>query len=326
MQLPVLHIDKLYPSLTGRDRVPANCAYPIAYARAIHWQHPGFSLVQQYHDARHLYLYLVEIRNRIPLDIPISCPRPDLYWLYQLEGNSHLAAGGAPKGAMHLHAGEYRLAYTPTGEYTLSAKPGKHLLFFFVVRARWLLRYAQRDFRAVMPLLTALAQGQDGCAVSPTLHIHDKVRQLLLQLAGLSTPPGMALDARIYTPIIALAGISQADLNESEGKDGRSLQLAKAVREYIRAQVRQGTVPPVSGIVRHFNVSPQYLGRVHRQHYGQTVQQYIIRQKLEEARRLLREEGFSVSQTAYHLGYGELSSFSKQFKKYFGMSPSAVNH
>jgi AraC-like DNA-binding protein len=44
---------------------------------------------------------------------------------------------------------------------------------------------------------------------------------------------------------------------------------------------------------------------------------------MEESKRLLRTGNRSVTQIAFEVGYSQQKTFSKEFKKYFGDTPSA---
>ncbi|MBX2927811.1 MAG: helix-turn-helix transcriptional regulator [Saprospiraceae bacterium] len=46
--------------------------------------------------------------------------------------------------------------------------------------------------------------------------------------------------------------------------------------------------------------------------------------KMEKARELLRMGKISVSETALHCGFGDVFSFSKAFKRAWGIPPSAL--
>lgn len=50
-------------------------------------------------------------------------------------------------------------------------------------------------------------------------------------------------------------------------------------------------------------------------------QQYIKSMRLDRARRQLVEQGLSVSEAAYGVGYASTSQFSREFKRLFGVSP-----
>jgi len=50
-------------------------------------------------------------------------------------------------------------------------------------------------------------------------------------------------------------------------------------------------------------------------------QQYIKSMRLDQARRYIVEQGLSVSDAAYQVGYASTSQFSREFKRLFGVSP-----
>ncbi|MGF9917567.1 AraC family transcriptional regulator [Paenibacillus ehimensis] len=55
--------------------------------------------------------------------------------------------------------------------------------------------------------------------------------------------------------------------------------------------------------------------------FGQSVHAYVIDQRLEKARLLFEEQGLSVSDAAFQVGYGNLSFFTLSFRKKFGVNP-----
>ncbi|HTQ28836.1 MAG TPA: AraC family transcriptional regulator [Puia sp.] len=62
--------------------------------------------------------------------------------------------------------------------------------------------------------------------------------------------------------------------------------------------------------------------RLFRSIYGTTPHQYLIRVRLEYAKKFLREN-FSVSATCFKVGFDSVSSFTGLFKKAEGVTPSA---
>lgn len=51
-------------------------------------------------------------------------------------------------------------------------------------------------------------------------------------------------------------------------------------------------------------------------------QQFLMTIKLQEAARIMKEEGKNISETAYLIGFTDPKYFSQTFKKYFGVTPS----
>lgn len=54
-----------------------------------------------------------------------------------------------------------------------------------------------------------------------------------------------------------------------------------------------------------------------------TIEQYLILQKIEHVKELLKYNELSLSEIAYRMGYSSVAHVSNQFKKVTGMTPSA---
>jgi AraC family transcriptional regulator len=65
-----------------------------------------------------------------------------------------------------------------------------------------------------------------------------------------------------------------------------------------------------------------YLSHLFSEVEGLTIEQYIIRQKIEKAKELLVYDELSLSQIAFDLGYSSVAHLSAQFKKVTGLTPS----
>lgn len=63
--------------------------------------------------------------------------------------------------------------------------------------------------------------------------------------------------------------------------------------------------------------------RTFKQVYGISPHRYQVQKKLENAQKMLRENRLSVTEIAFLCGFADIHSFSKSFKKAFGISPAA---
>ncbi|RYU91635.1 AraC family transcriptional regulator [Mucilaginibacter terrigena] len=70
-------------------------------------------------------------------------------------------------------------------------------------------------------------------------------------------------------------------------------------------------------------MSPFHFNRTFKQVYQVAPYQYVINKRLEKARGFLKENHLSVGEIAHQIGYADLFSFSKSFKKAFKISPTA---
>jgi len=72
------------------------------------------------------------------------------------------------------------------------------------------------------------------------------------------------------------------------------------------------------------SMSPFRFSREFKEAFGISFREYLVRLRLKEAARLLENPQARVTQVAYAVGFNDMSYFSRMFKRYFGVSPSAV--
>lgn len=73
-----------------------------------------------------------------------------------------------------------------------------------------------------------------------------------------------------------------------------------------------------------FHYEYNYLSNLFSSVEGITLEQYIIRQKIEKAKELLFYDELNLSEIANKLGYSSVAHLSAQFKKVTGLTPSEL--
>lgn len=76
-------------------------------------------------------------------------------------------------------------------------------------------------------------------------------------------------------------------------------------------------------IAAHVGLSPEYVSRLFKQETGVNLVSYLQTVRLSTACDWLTHSGLSISEIAARLGYDNFAYFSKIFKKYTGLTPSA---
>lgn len=96
---------------------------------------------------------------------------------------------------------------------------------------------------------------------------------------------------------------------------------AHLIKEYLQTMVYSAlTLDELCG---HFFMGKSKLSSVFKECTGQSPMQYLAVLKVEEAKKLLRDEENSVSEIAEKLCYSGIHSFSRAFKEATGFSPTA---
>ncbi len=78
---------------------------------------------------------------------------------------------------------------------------------------------------------------------------------------------------------------------------------------------------PMDDIAAHAQLNPDYLNRIFKKETGVAISQYVVQQKIEKAKWLLRHTGQPIGEIAAAVGYYNYSSFNRNFGKITGMSP-----
>lgn len=79
----------------------------------------------------------------------------------------------------------------------------------------------------------------------------------------------------------------------------------------------------IDALARSAAVSPSYFSRSFKAAFGETPHQYLLSRRMERAKALLRAGELSVTEVCLAVGFSSLGSFSTQFRRIVGESPSA---
>lgn len=74
-------------------------------------------------------------------------------------------------------------------------------------------------------------------------------------------------------------------------------------------------------ICEYINFNPSYISRLFKKEMGITISEYILKEKIEEAKRLLLSDGYSILEISVLLHFNDQSYFTKIFKRFTGMTP-----
>lgn len=82
--------------------------------------------------------------------------------------------------------------------------------------------------------------------------------------------------------------------------------------------------PSLSYMAREVGTHQAKLMRIFKAVHGMTISAYIEKSRMDRARDLLVNEGLSVTQVAFEMGYQHPGNFTTAFKRHYGILPSAV--
>lgn len=110
------------------------------------------------------------------------------------------------------------------------------------------------------------------------------------------------------------------DLSPDNNLQDHEQRVIRYVKQYVREHIEEDI--RVEELAKNVHIGADYLTRMFKKEMNCTVKNYIIQQKMMEARNLLRNTNLPVSVVAAKLGYLNFSHFSASYKRVVGYSPS----
>jgi AraC-like DNA-binding protein len=108
---------------------------------------------------------------------------------------------------------------------------------------------------------------------------------------------------------------------------GRGLRVARlrAVKADVIRNLRDGDVSVTALAARH-HVTPRYIQRLFEGD-DTTLSKFVLGQRLAQAHRMLADPGQGhrmIATLAFEVGFGDLSTFNREFRRHYGATPSDV--
>ncbi|MFD2330446.1 helix-turn-helix domain-containing protein [Cohnella sp. GCM10020058] len=112
------------------------------------------------------------------------------------------------------------------------------------------------------------------------------------------------------------AGSAKQSAGEHDEPEETVVTFAESyVREHFNRDIQ------LAEMANRVSMNYSYFSRLFKERTGLTFTAYLIKVRMEEARKLLQDPTLRINEVSDRVGYGNLYHFSRAFKNYFGMSP-----
>lgn len=285
----------------------------------------------RWHDAFDVYIAVLEARMAAGLCIPVDSHLPDLYLVYQLQGETRIVPNENkyPKAQpVTLPEGKRVEVYAPPARATLELKPNGQTLGYaaaaVVPKSGWVTRHPKRHDSPMESLITILKQEYDTHHYLHPSPITPSMQAWLHIL--LSTPPGvgMRLDDALNRSMVRLLEEHQKEYR-LQALEKPDVEFIDGVRLLVRELVHRmedGVPPTAETAAKTLKTSAKRIQSTHYRAYNKRFDHYIFACRIEEAKQRLLTD-FPVSAIAYQLGWNDHANFSRDFKKHSGLTPTA---
>lgn len=134
--------------------------------------------------------------------------------------------------------------------------------------------------------------------------------QSLLNRATIGVSDMLLLCSHVVQKTCGFLTRPQADIPVSE-------QICRYIQSHLEEDISR------EDIACHVGLNPEYVSRLFKQETGVNLVNYLQTVRLRTACEWLKQSSLSISEIAARLGYDNFAYFSKIFKKFTGLTPSA---
>lgn len=119
----------------------------------------------------------------------------------------------------------------------------------------------------------------------------------------------------------ALGSLLEVVCKEARKQQSAAAQIAQRITTYIEQNYSDESLS-VAEIAEHMKMNASYLSTVFKEHTGDGILERINSIRIDRATELLKNSYLSISETAAAVGYLNVKTFSRLFKKRYGITPS----
>jgi AraC-like DNA-binding protein len=262
---------------------------------------------------------------------------PDLSVAWISEGDAvrirrtrEMAAAGRQKLVLMVNL-EGAATYSQRGREA-SVSPGSAVLLSGSEACR-MERSASRFLLVCVPraLLTPMLLNPDAMLMSVVPHTTEALRLLTAYLhllardpALVATPELRRLAAHHVHDLVALAVGATHDANEIAARRGLRAARLRAIKADIDQNLA-GDVTVAALSARH-RLSPRYIRKLFEGEDA-SLSQFVLGERLTRVYRMLADPRYAdstISGIVFAVGFGDLSTFNREFRRRFGLTPSDV--
>jgi AraC-like DNA-binding protein len=168
-------------------------------------------------------------------------------------------------------------------------------------------------------IMTLIPAGNDALR-----HLAGYVDVLTKDTAAMPPELGRIATTHVHDLVALAIGATRDAAEVARGRGLRAARL-RAIRADIVSNLGSGEVRAAALAARH-GVSPRYIHKLFETE-GTTLSRFVLGQRLARVHRMLTETssaGSTISAIAYGAGFGDLSTFNREFRRRYAMTPSDV--
>lgn len=152
--------------------------------------------------------------------------------------------------------------------------------------------------------------------------LDEDVRQFFAAISRVSDKPVDALYARRLVELILLKACEMVVGEKTDTPLRKAYFTWQAACQYIQENLQHSIGR--EEVANFLQLHPNHISRLFTQFSSETFNHYVLKARLEKARRLLKKPGLNIGDIARECGFSEANYFIRCFRAAYGESPGRV--
>lgn len=205
--------------------------------------------------------------------------------------------------------------------------PGAHERFVAVVlRPQYLIDHYLGSASEAPPGLDKFLNGAGGAFQHFQLPLNAQLFEIAARVIDhpLRGSVGLAYTEAVVAELLccALDSLRTVAPQDSHDYTDRDLRCLHAARRFLTSQLTPA--PSIRQVARAAGINETTLKRGFKAVFGETMFEFSVRCRMQQALALLRDHEMQVARVAGAVGYRHQTSFATAFRRHFGLSPKDV--
>jgi two-component system response regulator YesN len=131
---------------------------------------------------------------------------------------------------------------------------------------------------------------------------------------------------RLIVPCCPLAELGNElmtmlrQFRQQYGNVGSRKRVIELAIKYTESHYTEGIT--MNSVAEHLFLNPSYFSKIFHEDMDETFSKYLIKLRMQKAKRLLKESTLKIYEIAHQIGYNDFRHFAKMFKEQEGMTPA----
>lgn len=315
---------ELQKDLRYSEECPDDFEPKVSYAKVSYQVMPGLSILKQLYSGTNIFSALLHGQVASRVIVTTIVKEAFVAFVYVMHGEVSFQMRGLSEMVV-IDQGKCFIFYVPAGVYPSPWIPCQFTLAYFVLHPRLVTKIFD-DYPELQLAFSKLLQADPEPAMYPVCSISKSMQVQLRKIGNYQQQRMLATESAIMAQFSELLEAQLQQLNSHQYSSAGTLEIAMRVYEYIRDHAMLGPLPKVEEIADKHNIGHRTLLREFKTRFGITLKDFVNHEKMDAAHYLLVKDRLAVHEVSQRLGYADIQSFSRIFRKYFDYPPAEAKH